>query len=218
MEDEDESEENTICKVVLLGESGVGKTSIISRYVHDKFSDTLMCTTGASFASKKIVLEGNNIKFKLWDTAGQERFRSLTRIFYQNASVAILVYDITRVDSFEKIKTFWVKEIKENAPSDIILALAGNKSDNYENEKVSIKEGQDLAKEINAIFMSTSAKLSHGVEELFQTIGKKFINPQKKMNELKNMSDKSFIRKEEEFRKKVKLKKQEEKEKRKKFC
>ena len=102
-------------------------------------------------------------------------------------------------------KKFWIKEIEENAPSDIILALAANKSDCYENEEISLEEGQDLAKQINSIFMSTSAKLKHGIEELFQIIGQKLINPEKNINE------DGFKKKEEEFRKNVKLKKKKKK-------
>ena len=172
--DDDTDNEYTTCKVVLLGEAGVGKTSIISRYVSNTFSEVLMTTTGASFATKKVDIDDEHkIKFQIWDTAGQERFRSLAKIFYQNAAVAVLVYDITRRDSFDKLKNFWIKELKENAPSDIILAIAGNKSDDYENEVVSLKEGKELAQEINAIFKSTSAMLSHGIEDLFKLIAEK---------------------------------------------
>ena len=212
MED-DLDDEYTTCKVVLLGEAGVGKTSIISRYVTDTFSEVLMSTTGASFADKKLDLDDEHkIKFQIWDTAGQERFRSLAKIFYQNAAVAVLVYDITRRESFEKLKQFWIKELKENAPSDIILAIAANKSDNYENEVVSLKEGNDLAKEIDAIFKSTSAMLSHGIDDLFKLIAEKFVNPSINTNE------QSMNRKEEEFRKNIKInnsKKQPKAEKRK---
>ena len=198
---EDDAEiDYTTCKVVLLGEAGVGKTSIISRYVNNTFSDVLMSTTGASFAIKKLEIDDHKIKFQIWDTAGQERFRSLAKIFYQNAAVAVLVYDITRRDSFQKLKDFWVKELKENAPSDIILAVAANKSDNYEFEVVSLKEGKELAQEINAIFKSTSAMLSHGIEDLFKLIGEKFINPSLYINEP------TITKKEEEFRKNIKIK------------
>ena len=199
---EDDAEiDYTTCKVVLLGEAGVGKTSIISRYVNNTFSDVLMSTTGASFAIKKLEIDPEHkIKFQIWDTAGQERFRSLAKIFYQNAAVAVLVYDITRRDSFQKLKDFWVKELKENAPSDIILAVAANKSDNYEFEVVSLKEGKELAQEINAIFKSTSAMLSHGIEDLFKLIGEKFINPSLYINEP------TITKKEEEFRKNIKIK------------
>ena len=200
MEDDSESEYTT-CKVVLLGEAGVGKTSIISRYVSNTFSDVLMSTTGASFATKKYEVDNEHkVKFQIWDTAGQERFRSLAKIFYQNAAVAVLVYDITRRDSFEKLKDFWIKELKENAPSDIILAIAANKSDNYEFEVVSLKEGNELAKEINAIFKSTSAMLSHGIEDLFKLIAEKFINP------AFNANEPAMNSKEEEFRNNIKIK------------
>ena len=178
MEDNDDEDEYIMCKVVMVGEPGVGKTSIISRYVLNQFSDIVVSTTGASYATKNFELDKvHKIKFQIWDTAGQERFRSLAKIFYQNASAVVLVYDITKRDTFEKIKEFWIKEIKENAPSDIIIALAGNKSDNYEFEVVTIQEGKDLAKEIQAIYKSTSAMSSKGIEELFESIAKKFIEP-----------------------------------------
>jgi Ras-related protein Rab-5C len=211
---EDDAEiDYTTCKVVLLGEAGVGKTSIISRYVNNTFSDVLMSTTGASFAIKKLEIDPEHkIKFQIWDTAGQERFRSLAKIFYQNAAVAVLVYDITRRESFEKLKEFWIKELKENAPSDIILAIAANKSDNYENELVSLKEGKDLAQEINAIFKSTSAMLSHGIDDLFKLIGEKFINPSLNTNEP------TMNKKEMEFRKNIKIKNSKKEKAEKKGC
>ena len=211
--DDDTDNEYTTCKVVLLGEAGVGKTSIISRYVSNTFSEVLMTTTGASFATKKVDIDDEHkIKFQIWDTAGQERFRSLAKIFYQNAAVAVLVYDITRRDSFDKLKNFWIKELKENAPSDIILAIAGNKSDDYENEVVSLKEGKDLAQEINAIFKSTSAMLSHGIDELFKCIGEKYINPSLNTNE------ETMNSKEENFRKNIKIKNSQKEKKEKKNC
>ena len=178
MEDDEDDNEYITCKVVMVGEPGVGKTSIISRYVLNQFSNVVISTTGASYATKIIELDKDNkIKFQIWDTAGQERFRSLAKIFYQNAAAVVLVYDITVRDTFEKLKEYWIKEIKDNAPSDIIIALAGNKSDNYEFEVVSLKEGQDLAKQIDAIYKSTSAMLSNGIEELFKSIALKFVNP-----------------------------------------
>ena len=199
MEDESE-EEYTVCKVVLLGESGVGKTSIISRYITNTFSEIVMSTTGSSYATKKVEIDSENkIKFQIWDTAGQERFRSLAKIFYQNASVAILVYDITRRESFDKLKEFWIEELKENAPSDIILAIAGNKNDIYEHELVSLKEGKELADSVNAIFKSTSALASHGIDDLFKTIAEEFFRPGSKKNEPTMNS------KEMEFRNNIKI-------------
>ena len=110
----------TNCKVVLLGESGVGKTSIISRYISNTYRNQQLPTTGANFVTKTIILEDENksIKFELWDTAGQEKYRSLAKVFYRNAAVCVLVYDITRKSSFEELKLFWIKELKENASID----------------------------------------------------------------------------------------------------
>ena len=113
----EEDEGALTCKVVLIGESGVGKTSIISRYTTNTFKSHLMATPGANFVTKNVIMEDEkkSIKFEIWDTAGQERYRALAKVFYKNASV----YDITRKSSFEELKNYWVKEIKENAPDDI---------------------------------------------------------------------------------------------------
>ena len=124
MEDDD-SNNALSCKVVLLGESGVGKTSIISRYTTNTFSSILMSTTGASFATKTMMLEEENqsVKFEIWDTAGQERYRALAKVFYKNASVCVLVYDITRKASFDELKKYWINELKENASKNISILL-----------------------------------------------------------------------------------------------
>ena len=116
-----EDESALTCKVVLIGESGVGKTSIISRYTTDTFKSQLMSTPGANFVTKNVIMEDTNqsIKFEIWDTAGQERYRSLAKVFYKNAAVCVLVYDITRKSSFEELKNYWVGQIKDNAPQDI---------------------------------------------------------------------------------------------------
>ncbi len=113
----DQEEGAQTCKVVLIGESGVGKTSIISRYISNTFKSQLMSTPGANFVTKMIIMEDDNqsIKFEIWDTAGQERYRALAKVFYKNAAVCVLVYDITRKASFDELKNYWIKEIKENA-------------------------------------------------------------------------------------------------------
>ena len=109
------------CKVVLIGESGVGKTSIISRYISDTFSSVLSATPGANFTTKTVFMNEANpsIKFEIWDTAGQEKFRSIAKVFYKNANVCILVYDITRRDSFIALQNFWINEIRTNTESNI---------------------------------------------------------------------------------------------------
>ena len=120
MGDEDDGAQT--CKVVLLGESGVGKTCIIARFINNTFEENLISTTGASYAGKTMTFDefgGKSIKFEIWDTAGQEKYRSLTKIFYKDAGAAILVYDITRKESFEEIQKYWINQIKEFAPKNI---------------------------------------------------------------------------------------------------
>ena len=199
-DDDDDEDEYIPCKIVLLGEAGVGKTSIITRYISGSFSQIVMTSTGSSFVAKKIELEDKKIvKLQIWDTAGQEKYRSLAKIFYQSAAVAVLVYDITLKKSFEQIKEYWVKEIKENAPEDIIIAIAANKSDDYLNQEVTMDEGKELAKSLDALFICTSAKLGNGIDDLFKLSGEKFLNPNK------NISD-SYMEKEEIIEQKNRIK------------
>ena len=118
----DEDDEAQTCKVVLLGESGVGKTCIIARFINNTFEENLISTTGASYAGKTMTFDeygGKNIRFEIWDTAGQEKYRSLTKIFYKDAGAAILVYDITRKESYEEIQKYWFNQIKDHAPKNI---------------------------------------------------------------------------------------------------
>ena len=188
---DDEENDCIPCKVVLLGESGVGKTSILTKFVTGIFPKLVMVSTTSSYVSKNIKVDENyNVKLKLWDTAGQERYRSLAKIFYQNAAAAILVYDIRSLHSFNEIKNYWANEIKSNSPKDIIIAICANKSDEYLEQEVPTQEGKNLAKELNAIFMCTSAKEGTGIEDLFNLIATKFIEPSKDISE-------SFMNKEE---------------------
>ena len=162
-------------KVVLLGESGVGKTSIISQFIDSTFQEDIQASTGGTFSSKTLAYDnGKTLKFEIWDTAGQERYRSLTRMFYKDAGAALLVYDITNNLSFEEIKNYWTEQIKEAAPQDIIIAIVANKSDLYEEEQVDEGEARNLAKELGAIFCSTSAKNRSGIDDLFIQIAKKY--------------------------------------------
>jgi small GTP-binding protein len=166
------------CKVVLLGESGVGKTGIITRYVNNYFEDNSLTTNGASSTYKTIYLEKYNksIKFEIWDTAGQERYRALTKIFYKNTNAVILCYDITKKGSFNEIKNYWFNEVKNNSPNDIVIAIAANKSDLYESEEVNEEEAINYAKSVGVIFFETSAMNSSGIDDLFNVIGDKFID------------------------------------------
>lgn len=154
-------------KVVLLGEGCVGKTSIVLRYVEDKFNPQHISTLQASFLTKKVTLEnGSKVQLNIWDTAGQERFHALGPIYYRGSHGAILVYDITDQDSFQKVKN-WVKELKRMLGSEIILAIAGNKIDLEEQRTVMEEDALAYAESVGAHYFETSAKTNENVEEVF---------------------------------------------------
>ncbi|XP_036842549.1 ras-related protein Rab-31-like isoform X2 [Oncorhynchus mykiss] len=154
-------------KVCLLGDTGVGKSSIVCRFVQDHFDHNVSPTIGASFLTKTVPCGHELHKFLIWDTAGQERFHSLAPMYYRGSAAAVIVYDITKL-TLKK----WVKELKEHGPEDIIVALAGNKKDLGDIREVPMKEAKDFAESIAAIFMETSARNAVNVEELFQKISK----------------------------------------------
>ena len=169
----------TPCKIVLVGDSGTGKTCIISRFINDKFDKLQMTTACPSFCTKTISYSEYNkiINLDIWDTAGQEIYRSISKLFYKNSSVGILVYDITNPKSFQSIKDYWYNELKENTSPNIIFNIVGNKIDLFENEKVNEDEVKEFAKSINAGFYLTSAKNNIEITKLFLESGKKFIDP-----------------------------------------
>ena len=166
-------------KVVLLGESGVGKTSIINQYTTKKFNPRIATSVSAHFISKVINFPEyeKSLKFDIWDTVGQEKYRSLTKIFYRDAKAIILVYDITKELSFNALKDYWYNEICTNTEGKPIIALAANKNDLYDKQTISNEEGKEFAEKINAIFQITSALSDIGINTLFENIGKKLIMP-----------------------------------------
>ena len=162
-------------KVVLVGESGVGKTSIITQFIEQQFNEDPQSTTCGAFSRKSVICdETKEIKFEIWDTAGQERYRSLTRMYYKDANAAILVYDITRKESYEQVKSYWYEEIKENSSPNIILVIAGNKADLIANEEVDEDESREFAKSIRAKFIRCSAKNVLGIEDIFIDVAKQY--------------------------------------------
>lgn len=170
-----EQGEIKVCKVVLLGETGVGKTCIIDRYVKKVFNVNVESTTGAAFVSKITLLEnGHKVRLDIWDTAGQEQYRSLNQFFYRDAAVAILVYDITRAETFNAIKEYWYNEVKDKVGDKIIVGIAGNKCDLFAEENVSEGDVKTYATDINAAFRLTSASENIGIDELFFDIVNKF--------------------------------------------
>lgn len=163
-------------KVVLLGEAGVGKTSIIHQFTYHKFDPDCISSISAQFISKTIEYKGYGaIKYDIWDTAGQERYRSMAKIFYKDAKVIIFVYDITSESTFEGMKDYWYEQTKINCERDAILAVVANKNDLYGDQVVSDEVGQNFADDIGAIFQSTSALSDSGISKLFDNIGKKLL-------------------------------------------
>ena len=167
------------CKVVLLGDSGVGKTCIITRFVSSSFDANMTSTNGASYCTKLVKYEqlGKNLLLDVWDTAGQEKYRSLTKFFYKDAAAVILVYDITREDSFENMKNYWYNQLLENCDKNVVLGVVGNKCDLFEEEKVTEADAREFADKIGAIFELTSAQNNTGITEIFQEVGNKYLDP-----------------------------------------
>ena len=164
-------------KIVLLGDAGVGKSSLVLRFVTNSFDKYSESTIGASFMSKLIMVDGNPIKYQIWDTAGQEKYHSLAPMYYRGAAAAIIVYDITRAASFQTLK-IWVRELQQLGPENIVIAICGNKSDLEDKREVSTAEARAYADEIGALFLETSAKLNKNVQDLFVDISRRLPQPQ----------------------------------------
>jgi len=159
-------------KLVLLGESSVGKSSLVLRFVKGQFLDFQESTIGAAFLTQTVCLNDTTVKFEIWDTAGQERYHSLAPMYYRGAQAAIVVFDITNSESFDKAKA-WVSELQRQGSPNIVIALAGNKCDLANKRSVATANAQAYADENGCLFMETSAKTNSNVTELFVAIAKK---------------------------------------------
>ena len=162
-------------KICLLGDVSVGKTSIASRFCKNSFNENYINTIGGAYQQQNIVLNnGAKIKLHIWDTSGQDRFRSMTNLYYRDAQVAILTYDITNDQSLESLN-YWLNELNDKVEiENMVLCLAGNKNDVDASErKVPTSKGKSFAEQHNMIFYETSAKTGSGVKELFQAIATK---------------------------------------------
>ncbi|KRX03386.1 P-loop containing nucleoside triphosphate hydrolase [Pseudocohnilembus persalinus] len=170
-------------KIVMLGDAGVGKSSILLRFVTNDFQEDKESTLGAAFLAKNLTVNDINYKFQIWDTAGQEKYKSLVPLYYKDASVAIIVYDITKQASFDVLRN-WVDELKNQAPKDQIIAVVGNKLDLIDDDCVPYEEVKIYARDINAIFKLTSAKSNQNITDLFEDIAKKL--QEQKFEQLQN--------------------------------
>eukprot|EP01136_Pigoraptor_vietnamica_P000596 Opistho-1_new@26100 len=162
-------------KVVVLGAQGVGKTSLVVRFVKGSYSNDITSTIGASFMTKKMTTDHCKVRLQIWDTAGQERFRSMAPMYYRGANAALLVYDITSEPSFEDMKS-WVLELRKSVESDVVLCVVGNKADLEDARRVPTAVARKYAEEIGALFCETSAKSDNGVEPMFTEVARKLMH------------------------------------------
>ena len=197
---EEEEKKGESIKVVLIGNSGVGKTCISSRYISDKYMEPEGSTVGASYFQKYLEIDGKYLQLDIWDTAGQEKYRSMGKMFYKDAYIVLFVYDITDRNSFSDLKKVWYEELKRTGEKYTVYAVVGNKSDLYLNEQVNEDEARKWADEIDAIFGLVSAKTGDCINALFENCVKKYLSPD---FEVKIISEK----KEKEESKSVKIEK-----------
>ena len=200
-------------KVVLVGESGTGKTSIIQQFAYKIFDPNCATSISSQYVSQVINIPAINksLKLEIWDTAGQERYRSMAKLFYQDAKIIIFVYDFTSRASFDYLINFWIPEVQITINvKNVIFGLVANKCDLYEIGSVSDEEGMDLADKINAVFQKTSAKLGLGVNTLFQNLGRVYLEPGFDYKQKDNIDKENFDKKKiEEARDKLREKEKE---------
>ena len=154
-------------KYIIIGDTGVGKSCLLLQFTDKRFRHDHDLTIGVEFGSRMIRMEDKDIKLQIWDTAGQESFRSITRSYYRGAAGALLVYDITRRDTFTHLSN-WLQDARENGNADMIITLVANKTDLDSRRTVSTEEGQKFARDNNLIFVEASAKNSTNVEQAFE--------------------------------------------------
>ncbi|CAM9161161.1 unnamed protein product [Chrysoparadoxa australica] len=153
-------------KYIIIGDTGVGKSCLLLQFTDKRFQPVHDLTIGVEFGARMINIDSRQIKLQIWDTAGQESFRSITRSYYRGAAGALLVYDITRRDTFNHL-TRWLEEARQNSNTNMVIMLIGNKSDLEHRRAVSTKEGEQFAAENGLVFLETSAKTAANVEAAF---------------------------------------------------
>lgn len=174
-----EEDYDHLFKIVLIGDSGVGKSNLLLRFTRNEFNLESKTTIGVEFATKNVRIEGQLVKAQVWDTAGQERYRAITSAYYRGAVGALLVYDVTKRTSFENVEK-WLQELREHADSNIVVMLVGNKIDLRNQRSVPTEDGSRLAKERSLAFIETSALDFTNVEQAFERILTEIYNNQSK--------------------------------------
>ena len=170
---------NYLFKYIIIGDPSVGKSNLLMKFAHNKFTDEYQTTIGVEFGAKNIQINDQIYRIQIWDTAGQENFRSITRAYFKNCVCAMVCYDITCRKSFENIQN-WLQDVHDQSPKTVLIVLIGNKIDLEDKRVISTDEGQDFAMQNGLIFMETSAKSGEGVEEIFRKTAQEI---EKKMGE-----------------------------------
>jgi small GTP-binding protein len=155
-----------LLKYIIIGDAAVGKSNLLLRYAHGQFKPEYQLTIGVEFGAKNVEIRNKLYRIQIWDTAGQENFRSITRAYYKNSVCAMVVYDITSLDSFHHVQN-WIEDIRNQSPKTVLIILIGNKIDLEEKRVVSYDEGSEFAIRNGIIFAETSAKTGDGIEEIF---------------------------------------------------
>ncbi|CAK9193605.1 unnamed protein product [Sphagnum jensenii] len=171
---------SSMIKLVLLGDGRVGKTSLVLRYVDNVFSDKQVATVQASYLTKRLTVDGESVTLSIWDTAGQERFHALGPIYYRDADAALLVYNLLCKDSFNRVQS-WVKELRKMANKNIVLVIAGNKSDMDKMQHLNVEDAERYAESIGATHFVTSAKLNTGIDEVFLDVARRVLEQRKSL-------------------------------------
>ena len=173
------SEKKNSIKIILIGNSGVGKTCISQRYIKGNKDIDLNpnSTVGASYFQKFIEIDGKSISVDIWDTAGQEKYRSMGKMFYKEAHIVLFIYDITNKESFKELQEIWYNEITENGEKNVVFVVVGNKSDLFLNEQVKEEDAREWAEQIGALYSLVSAKTGDCINALFENAVKKYLSP-----------------------------------------
>ncbi|KAL7711581.1 Small GTPase Rab11B [Entamoeba marina] len=183
-----QDEYDHLYKVVLVGESGVGKSNLLLRFTRNEFDPDKRSTIGVEFATRSITYNNKNIRAQIWDTAGQERYRAITNAYYRGALGALIVYDITKKNSFESVER-WLQELHDNADKKVVQMIIANKSDLQQTREVETSEGEELAKKNNAYFFETSALDGSNVEDAFMALLKKIYDESNATNDVNPQDD-----------------------------
>ena len=182
MSDDEEISYELLYKLIIIGDSGVGKSNILSRYLNDDFNLDSKNTVGVELGTKYLKIKGKGAKLQIWDTAGQERYRSITTSYYKGSHGCFIVYDMTNEDSFANVDK-WYTEAAKTASENVSIILVGNKCDLEDQRKITKEMGEEKAKNLKCLFFETSAKTKINIDEIFQEISNNIYDKVSSMNE-----------------------------------